>query len=73
MPDLHEALWQNMLEITPDELKHIKRTFPGSFGADLVVLESDLGTIVIGDPGIGDGYAEDVSTQVCECALAISN
>ena len=73
MSDFHESPGQDVLQVAPNELEHIKRTVSGSTRTDLIVLECDRLAVVLGNPGIGYTDPEDVSTQISERALTISN
>ena len=72
VPDLHKALWQDMLQIAPNELQHIECTCSGSARTDLVVLEGDPLAVIVHDSGIGDGYPEYICAEILEHALSIS-
>ena len=72
VPDLHETRGQDMLEKAPDELDDIEGDLAGAITAFLAVGEGDGSLFDSQDSGIGDGYPEDIRSEVFQGRLAVA-
>lgn len=64
--DLHEAMGQDVLEETADELQDIERGGPGAVAAMLAISKGDSAMFDREDAVVRDGDLEDVGRQVLQ-------